>query len=120
MILKVPDKGKVSDGHHTFDDLYNHREALFRLICSIFPENSWKSKYHDDGIMFDGNFIVGFKMGDCDITYHYDLKFWNSYKVKALDRAPKWDGHSPDDVILRLRRLADSIFIQGEINNENN
>jgi hypothetical protein len=51
--------GNLSDGYHTFNELYHHRAILFSVICNGLPENSWKSKLHDTGDMYDGMFIVG-------------------------------------------------------------
>ena len=35
---------EISDGHHTFDELYRHRIVLFCALCNLLPEISWKSK----------------------------------------------------------------------------
>ena len=35
---------EISDGHHTFGDLYRHRIILFYALCNLLPEISWKSK----------------------------------------------------------------------------
>jgi len=43
----------VSDGFHTFGELYRHRAALFSVICNVFKEKAWKSRLHSDGTMFD-------------------------------------------------------------------
>ena len=52
----------ISDGNHTFADLYFQRMNLLSVICSCYPELSWKSKKHFDeenDPMFNGCFIVG-------------------------------------------------------------
>lgn len=53
------DMGEISDGYHTFNELYHHRAVLFSVICNANKEIAWKSKAHADGTMFDGMFIVG-------------------------------------------------------------
>lgn len=99
--------GKVSDGYHTFDELYHHRAILFAVICNNNPELAWKSKLHDTGDMYDGMFIVGIDTPKGQATYHYDIEpYWNIFNVKELDHAPKWDGHTPDDAIMRIASLA--------------
>jgi len=35
---------EISDGHHTFGELYRHRITLFCTLCNLLPEISWKSK----------------------------------------------------------------------------
>ena len=50
----------ISDGNHTFADLYFQRMNLLSVICSCYQELSWKSKKHFDeenDPMFNGCFI---------------------------------------------------------------
>lgn len=97
------DYGKVSDGYHTFDELYHHRAILFATICNEHPELAWKSKQHDTGDMFDGMFIVGIDTPQGQATYHYNVNpYWDIFNVKELEFAPKWDGHTPDEAIARI------------------
>lgn len=100
--------GKVSDGYHTFDELYHHRAILFAVICNNNPELAWKSKLHDTGDMYEGMFIVGIDTPKGQATYHYDIEpYWDIFNLKELDHAPKWDGHTSDDAIMRIASLAD-------------
>lgn len=93
------DKGSISDGSHTFDELYFHRMILFSIICNENKENSWKSKLHDDGTMFDNYFIVGITTPEGDFSYHYKMDCWDYFKqIKELSNAPKWDGHQSSDI----------------------
>ena len=88
----------VSDGHHTFQDLYFQRMILTKVIAESYPDASWKSKLHQDGTMFDGDFIVGFTTPAGQYTYHYKLEYWNLFHVTELKHAPEYDGHKPEDV----------------------
>lgn len=91
--------GTLSDGYHTFNELYDHRAILFSIICNQNKAIAWKSKKHNDGTMFDGMFIVGIKTPLGQYTYHYDIKpYWEMFDVKELENAPKWDGHQPKDI----------------------
>ena len=90
--------GEISDGYHTFDELYYHRMMLFSIICNSYKENSWKSWKHDDNTMFDDYFIVGITTERGNYSYHYHKDYWNMFKVKELDNAPTWDGHQPSDI----------------------
>lgn len=87
----------TSDGYHTFAELYEHRMALFSVICNTYKDKAWKSKKHDDGTMYDNYFIVGITTDEGDYTYHYHLDFWDMFNVKELEFAPEWDGHKPSD-----------------------
>lgn len=107
---KMPeDIGEFSDGYHTFNELYHHRAVLFSVICNMFPEKAWKSKLHDTGDMYDGMFIVGIETEQGQATYHYDIEpYWDMFKVKELEKAPKYDGHTPSDAIERIGKLKQS------------
>ena len=77
-------RGEISDGYHTFNELYYHRMLLFSIICNQNKEIAWKSKLHDDGTMFDDYFIVGITTPKGDFTYHYELKIGICLKLKSL------------------------------------
>lgn len=99
--------GETSDGYHTFNELYHHRAVLFSVICNSAPALAWKSKLHDTGDMFDGMFIVGIETPEGQATYHYDIDpYWDMFHVKELERAPKWDGHTPAQAIERISKLS--------------
>jgi hypothetical protein len=112
-VIKVPETGigDLSDGYHTFNELYHHRAILFSVICSLFPDKAWKSKKHHEGDMFEGMFIVGIDTPEGQATYHYDIDpYWDMFEVKELEIAPRWDGHSAEEAIKRIAVLADKNF----------
>lgn len=90
--------GQLSDGYHTFDDLYYHRMILSAALMNSYNNLSWKSKLHADGTMFDNYFIAGIETKEGNFTYHYHIDNWDLFKVKELDNAPEWDGHESKDV----------------------
>lgn len=92
------EEGMISDTYHTFDSLYYQRCVLFAVICNQNKENAWKSKKHEDGTMFENYFIVGIGTPNGMYTYHYEMKYWDYFNVKELKNAPKWDGHTEQDV----------------------
>ena len=96
----------LSDGHHTFAELYHHRNLLWLNMLKT-TENAWVSQFHDDGTSYDGWFISGIHLPTGDITYHMPSKYWNLIidtfdNVELLDKAPKWDGHTSNEVLIRL------------------
>lgn len=97
-------KGDISDGSHTFEELYYHRMMLFSVICNTYSDLAWKSWKHEDGTMYEDYFIVGITTKQGDYSYHYHKDYWDEFKVKELEFAPKWDGHVPSD-ITRLNSL---------------
>lgn len=104
------DMGEVSDGYHTFNQLYHQRAILFATIVNQNKDISWKSFKHEDGnYCFDKNgdwFIVGVDTPEGSYTYHYEKKYWDYFKCKELETAKHWDGHTEKDVI-RLLSLGD-------------
>ena len=102
-------KGDISDGYHTFNELYDHRAALTAALFKSLPSDMvYKSKKHHDGTMYDGMFIVGTNLPDIGaISYHYDLDpWWDIFNIREVENAPEWDGHTPNDVIERLKAYA--------------
>lgn len=105
----------ASDGYHTFEELYEHRVALFMALCkaqlNLFYEGlgdkAWKSKHHSDGTMFEGWFIMGIGKGaGHQITYHLPIEKWDECEfAEEVVRAPEFDGHTPADVLTRLKNL---------------
>ena len=107
--------GKLSDGFHTFDQLYEHRIELFLVICKQYryaqdpTRTVWYSQKHSDGTSWPGWFILGIGTTKGNqITYHLpEDKYLDrvSRLFICLDKAPEWDGHTPEDVIERLKKL---------------
>lgn len=105
-VFDVESKGQISDGSHTFDELYYHRMVLFSVICNTHKSISWKSWLHHDDTMYDDYFIVGMTTDEGDYTYHYHKDYWDMFDVKELPKAPIWDGHEPKDVTRLLSLVA--------------
>ena len=109
---KVISTKNISDKWHTFDDLYNHRMAFNIALCNAINllnyENytkCYKSKKHYDNKndpMFEGSFIVVIESPQGQISYHYKLAEWDKFEIEEREEANKYDGHTPDDTIVRL------------------
>lgn len=97
------DIGEVSDGSHTFNELYDHRHALMVALMNSHPDISWRSRLHHDYTKYDGYFIAGMRLPTGDISYHLPNNLWqNLCDITPKYRAPEWDGHTSDDVVKRL------------------
>lgn len=96
--------GELSDTYHSFDDLYKHRTILSALLFLNFPY-SWKSKIHEDGTMYDGMFVTGFPTPTGMVSYHYDLEYWDLFKIPEIPHAPHFDGYTDNDVLIRLTNI---------------
>lgn len=99
MALPAVDVEKISDGYHTFADLYEQRLILSAALAKNNP-HAWKSKRHEDGsVPFGGGwFIMGFDTDEGCYTYHYELNDWDLFQCKELDKGKPWDGHTSKDV----------------------
>lgn len=116
---------EVSDGHHTMDELYEHRHVLFLALVKYFDNyvtplacniKCWKSRMHDDGSSYEGwfllgmtvtkpNFIAGADPEVFDISYHLPDRLWHMAKVIEREKAPPYTGYTSKDVIERIMRL---------------
>lgn len=114
VLIKDSDTNKISDGYHTFGELYEHRIVLFIALClQVYwsykrtpnEENPiWKTVYHSDGSVWEGWFLLGmFKEKGKQITYHLPIKYWDQVTfAEQLIKAPDFDGHTSEDVLKRL------------------
>jgi hypothetical protein len=106
-------KGRISDGYHTFDELYEHRAVLFMALCRAHiyafgpRSNVWRSEKHSDGTGYDGWFVLGIgKERGEQITYHLPTAKWEETDwAETLEFAPCFDGHTSEDVLKRLKEL---------------
>ena len=113
--------GTLSDGFHTFNDLYYQRCILFATICNLNKNIAWKSKKHNDGKKcFDSDewFIVGIDTPEGTYTYHYEIKYWDLFTIQELERGKKWDGHTEKDVT-RLLSLTNNNINKDKIRAKN-
>lgn len=97
---------EVSDGYHTFGELYDHRCLLFVALMRAHPTLAWRSRLHDDGSSEPGWWAGGLHLPTGDVSYHLPDALWpllDGATVNTLERAPKWDGHTSADVLQRLR-----------------
>lgn len=96
------DVGELSDGYHTFNQLYHQRAVLFACIVRQNKNKAWKSFKHSDGkYCFDSNgewFIVGIDTPQGNYTYHYTKEYWDMFDCQELECGKEWDGHTEEDV----------------------
>lgn len=119
LIFKQEQPISISDDHHSIDELYQHRHALFAALVKLYDDYKtplgshvvcWKSKLHSDGTMFDGWFIVGMTVNKMDttveyISYHLPMDWWDKFNCMQYETAPPYDGYTSANVIERLLRL---------------
>lgn len=98
------------DGYHTFEELYEHRYALYLALCRNWAGDGcvWRSRRHSDGTSYDGMFLLGIGVSPGEqITYHLPVSLWGmAWFAHTLEGAPDYDGHTSDDVICRVMDMA--------------
>jgi len=100
------DLKNVSDGYHTFGELYEHRDLLFLNLVVANSAIAFKTRLNDAGEAWEGWFILGMNTEFGQITYHLPEKYWDAAEVKEIERNFDYDGHTPDDVLERLGKFA--------------
>ena len=99
--------GEVSDGYHTFNELYYYRMLYNAAFFNLLPkELVHKSKRHHTGeeCFGGGWFIVMANLPTGQISNHYELKDWDLFKVPEKEFADEWDGHTPQEAAERLHK----------------
>jgi hypothetical protein len=111
----MEDKSQISDGYHTFAELYEHRHALFLALVSTMPECFVMSRFHSDGKLCFGShewFIVIGELPTGDqISYHLPASLWDIAEktgVQVVEKALEWNGHTSEDVVDSLFTYATS------------
>jgi hypothetical protein len=112
---QAENKGQISDGYHTFDELYAHRIALWIALCWKTAATIreawnpvWRTKLHSDASSFGGWFVLGmFTEPGFQITYHLPNSEWDRCDfARTLERAPEFDGHTPADCLERIKKIS--------------
>lgn len=110
--MSEKDVGKISDGYHSFNELYEFRKQYNAALFNEWYKNRrydvHKSKKHFDGeSCFNGEyFIVVAILPAGQISNHYMLKDWELFKCQITETAKyKFDGHTSKDVIERIMQL---------------
>jgi hypothetical protein len=102
--------GEVSDGYHTFNELYEHRCLLFAGLISWLP-GAFKTRLNDKGEAWEGWFIAGVNTPDGQITYHLPDNLWDLVHASVIERNADYDGHTSQDVANRLRSLLEANWL---------
>lgn len=108
---KPVDVGEVSDGYHTFNELYRYRmlynAAFFNLLARSGQVEVCKSRRHSDGEKCFGSddwFIVMAILPTGQVSNHYESKYWDLFDVSERETAFEYDGHTPNEASDRLEK----------------
>lgn len=126
---------ELSDGYHTFKELYDYRmlynAAFFNDMvwfknvkadekdkttltykASSIQYDVHKSKRHSDGeeCFGGGWFIVMAELPTGQISNHYEMKYWDLFKIPEKEKANVWDGHTPQQAAERLKEFIEQYY----------
>jgi len=108
-LSKAATIGSLSDGYHSFDELYYFRMMYNAMLVSewnkqgIYETN--KSKRHHDGeLCFGGGWFIVTAMTPFGlISNHYDEKYFHLFDCEETETSiHEYDGHWAHDVTERL------------------
>lgn len=95
------------DGYHTHAELYR-----YRMLYNAHAAKAWadqgivvKSWRHSDGeeCFGGGWFVVVANLHPFgQVSNHYEAEHWDLFDVPAVEMAPEWDGHTPEQAADRL------------------
>jgi hypothetical protein len=114
------DTNLVSDSYHTFGELYEARKCLNAALFNEWADyhdrdempsplhdvhKSWR--HHDGELCFGGGwFIVVAVLPTGQISYHYEAKDWDLFRIPEVEKAKyEFDGHTSADVLERLKTI---------------
>ena len=101
--------GDISDGYHTFNELYEYRMLYNAAWLNLSAQHNEfpvvKSWRHSDGeLCFGGGwFIVVATLPTGQVSNHYKAEHWDRFVIPE-GTPPEYDGHTPAEVADRLRR----------------
>ncbi len=119
--LPFEERGKVRDGYHDFNELYEFRKAynaaLFNEWANSYDaylnkhyvrydvHKSWR--HHDGKLRFGGGwFIVVAVLPTGQISNHYHKDNWNLFRIPETEKAKyAFDNHTSQDCLDRLKQL---------------
>lgn len=112
LIKNLPTSKQISDGYHTFEELYEFRKMynalLFNEWARHYLHNVHKSLKHFDGedCFGGGWFIVVAELPTGQISNHYKVADWDLFDVPVAEKALiQFDGHTAADVLERMKAL---------------
>lgn len=107
--------GDISDGYHTFGELYEHRHALFIALCLMRSEDVVWKKDH-----YEGWDCVYLKTSLGQISYHVPAESYRNvleYNF-IIDESFEYDGHTSEDSLKRLRLLIGGLHLVEPVNKD--
>jgi hypothetical protein len=107
----MEDKSQISDGYHTFGELYKHRYLLFINYCLMNAKKCWWNRNGD----YEGYFCLYCDLPYSDIynqiSYHIPDEFLYIIKDIIPFKEMEFDGHTSNVVADRLLANANAVAL---------
>lgn len=104
-LQKTRDVKYVSDGYHSFDELYQHRTLLYLnfTLAAIGLSSSWVACWKTH---YPGWPVVFLETPRGQISYHIEEKYipMIEHRIRRDDNH-EWNGHTSEDVLTILTEL---------------
>lgn len=94
----VIDTGKLSDGRHTFDELYAIRDSLIGALANTFRYRSWKC----DKVL---PYYVGIELPSGPVVFPIPADLYNSFPGEPIEVLPEYGVISHKQNLERLMSL---------------
>lgn len=98
----------VSNGHHSFGELYDFRmvltAAFFNSLSADAMHKTYKSQHHheSDTEMDEGWFVTGAVLHGKPISFHYEMKLWDLFHVATTESSPAYEPYTSAEAFERL------------------
>lgn len=96
----------LSDGYHTFDELYQHRILLYLnfTVCALQLSSSWDACWKPH---YPGWPVLFLETPKGQISYHFEERYLPLIEERGIrrDDLHEWDGHTSENVLARLTEL---------------
>jgi len=102
---------EVSDGYHTFQELYDFRMLYNAALFKFLPPEckAHRTKRHNDKELCfgGGHFKVSAMTPKGEISNHYKLKYWDLFDFLPEEEFClfEYDEHTSQDVLERIKSL---------------
>jgi hypothetical protein len=114
VIQQIGFTDSISDGYHTFGELYDFRKIYNALLFNEWAKQGkyevHKSMRHNDGEKCFENdtwFIVSAMLPSGQVSNHYHIHDWDLFQIPIVEKALfSWDSHTSKDVLERLTKTA--------------
>ncbi len=101
----------ISNGFHTFRELYDQQVALLSVISALIPAYCVKSKQSHDGNMSKGMFTMRINYPNIKpITFHLKNEYWDKIPCAESDQLRECEMLHATNNLKRLEELSHILF----------